>query len=692
MIGKNSLINNNSNTSNISNDNDNSFSSPEDLSLTKPSKSPNNISLLLNLPPPPLIANDFVYDGKHLPEDYCEEEYGEEGYGDVTDQQTNNSKKKVAHNVIERRYRDNINNRINDLKNVVPALCHVKGGSKDDNDGDDEYESNNDEKVVDGIRVPQKLKKATILEKSTEYILYLKNNNDKLKEENDELIKIIASLPGGFDLYHEYYCQNQRQQLISSALSPFMQPVYTPLDASPQHTNSPASYSSCDDIISSSNNNSNGSRVFMALFMYMTFFSSFPSTHFLQSRDHSQGRVISSSVNTNNGGNNDGFTIDIWNLFHLLTLLTTLTAAITKCLAKKGKAKFKDYGEIDKAPEEKARGITIATAHVEYETEARHYAHIDCPGHADYIKNMITGAAQMDGAIIIVSATDGQMPQTREHLLLAKQVGVSSLVVFVNKVDVVNDPEMLELVEMEMRDLLTHYGFDGEKTPIIEGSALAALEGRDPEIGEKAIEKLMNAVDTHIPTPIRDLEKPFLMSIEDVFSISGRGTVATGRVERGTITKGEEIEIVGMGPTTKTTLTGIEMFHKELDKGMAGDNMGALLRGIKREQIHRGQVLAAPGTVKSHRKFKSQLYVLTKEEGGRHTPFTQNYRPQMYFRTSDVTVTLTFPSGIENPEEKMIMPGDNAELQCELVHDMAIEPGMRFTIREGNKTVGTGKH
>ncbi|CAJ0926974.1 7734_t:CDS:2 [Entrophospora sp. SA101] len=265
MIGKNSLINNNSNTSNISNDNDNSFSSPEDLSLTKPSKSPNNISLLLNLPPPPLIANDFVYDGKHLPEDYCEEEYGEEGYGDVTDQQTNNSKKKVAHNVIERRYRDNINNRINDLKNVVPALCHVKGGSKDDNDGDDEYESNNDEKVVDGIRVPQKLKKATILEKSTEYILYLKNNNDKLKEENDELIKIIASLPGGFDLYHEYYCQNQRQQLISSALSPFMQPVYTPLDASPQHTNSPASYSSCDDIISSSNNNMYIYTVFLEL-------------------------------------------------------------------------------------------------------------------------------------------------------------------------------------------------------------------------------------------------------------------------------------------------------------------------------------------------------------------------------------------------------------------------------------------
>ncbi|KAF0500673.1 Elongation factor Tu [Gigaspora margarita] len=382
--------------------------------------------------------------------------------------------------------------------------------------------------------------------------------------------------------------------------------------------------------------------------------------------------------------------VNIGTIGHVDHGKTTLTAAITKCLASKGKAKFKDYGEIDKAPEEKARGITIATAHVEYETDSRHYAHIDCPGHADYIKNMITGAAQMDGAIIVVSATDGQMPQTREHLLLARQVGVSNLVVFVNKVDAVDDKEMLELVEMEMRDLLTQYGFNGEETPIIMGSALAALEGRDPEIGEKAIEKLMDAVDKHIPTPVRDLDKPFLMSVEDVFSISGRGTVATGRVERGTISKGSEIEIVGMGQTVKTTLTGIEMFHKELDKGMAGDNMGALLRGIKREQIRRGQVLAAPGTVKSHKKFSAQVYVLTKDEGGRHTPFMQNYRPQMYFRTSDVTVTLTYPPGTENPDEKFVMPGDNIQLECELVHDMAVEPGMRFTIREGGKTVGTG--
>ncbi|CAG8628586.1 2520_t:CDS:2 [Paraglomus brasilianum] len=382
--------------------------------------------------------------------------------------------------------------------------------------------------------------------------------------------------------------------------------------------------------------------------------------------------------------------VNIGTIGHVDHGKTTLTAAITKCLATRGQAQFKDYGEIDKAPEEKARGITIATAHVEYETGERHYAHVDCPGHADYIKNMITGAAQMDGAIIVVSATDGQMPQTREHLLLAKQVGVSNLVVFINKVDAIDDPEMLELVEMEMRDLLSHYGFDGEKTPIIQGSALAALEGRDPEIGEQAIWKLMDAVDKFIPTPVRDLDKPFLMSVEDVFSISGRGTVATGRVERGTITKGAEIEIVGMGAPTRTILTGIEMFHKELDKGMAGDNMGALLRGVKREQIRRGQVISAPGTVKSHKKFMAQLYVLTKEEGGRHTPFMDNYRPQMYFRTSDVTVVLSHPPGTEKPEEKMIMPGDNTSLMCELIHDMAIEPGMRFTIREGGKTVGTG--
>ncbi|KAI9285390.1 elongation factor Tu [Umbelopsis sp. AD052] len=382
--------------------------------------------------------------------------------------------------------------------------------------------------------------------------------------------------------------------------------------------------------------------------------------------------------------------VNIGTIGHVDHGKTTLTAAITKTLATRGGAQFMDYSQIDKAPEEKARGITISTAHVEYETEARHYAHVDCPGHADYIKNMITGAAQMDGAIIVVSATDGQMPQTREHLLLARQVGIQKLVVFINKVDAIDDPEMLELVEMEMRDLLSEYGFDGENTPIVKGSALAALEGRDPEIGEKAIDELMEAVDSHIPTPIRDLDKPFLMPIEDVFSISGRGTVATGRVERGVITKGAEVEIVGMGPTQKTILTGIEMFRKELDRGEAGDNMGALLRGVKREQIRRGQVLCAPGTVKSHKKFEAQLYILTKEEGGRHTPFVDNYRPQMFVRTTDVTVTLKHPAGTENPEEKMIMPGDNITMECELVHDIALEEGQRFTVREGGKTVGTG--
>ncbi|KAH8550278.1 elongation factor Tu [Umbelopsis sp. PMI_123] len=382
--------------------------------------------------------------------------------------------------------------------------------------------------------------------------------------------------------------------------------------------------------------------------------------------------------------------VNIGTIGHVDHGKTTLTAAITKTLATRGGAQFMDYSQIDKAPEEKARGITISTAHVEYETDARHYAHVDCPGHADYIKNMITGAAQMDGAIIVVSATDGQMPQTREHLLLARQVGIQKLVVFINKVDAIDDPEMLELVEMEMRDLLSEYGFDGENTPIVKGSALAALEGRDAEIGEKAINELMDAVDNHIPTPVRDLDKPFLMPIEDVFSISGRGTVATGRVERGVITKGAEVEIVGMGPTQKTTLTGIEMFRKELDRGEAGDNMGALLRGIKREQIRRGQVLCAPGTVKSHKKFEAQLYILTKEEGGRHTPFVDNYRPQMFVRTTDVTVTLKHPAGTENPEEKMIMPGDNVTMDCELVHDIALEEGQRFTVREGGKTVGTG--
>lgn len=380
--------------------------------------------------------------------------------------------------------------------------------------------------------------------------------------------------------------------------------------------------------------------------------------------------------------------VNIGTIGHVDHGKTTLTAAITKTLAGRGQAEFKDYSQIDKAPEEKARGITISTAHVEYETDKRHYAHVDCPGHADYIKNMITGAAQMDGAIIVVAATDGQMPQTREHLLLAKQVGIQKLVVFINKVDAVDDPEMLELVEMEMRDVLSTYGFDGENTPIVMGSALCALEGRNKEIGEDAIMKLMEAVDTHIDTPIRDFEKPFLMPVEDVFSISGRGTVATGRVERGKITKGAEVEIVGMGPSFKTTLTGIEMFHKELDQGQAGDNMGALLRGIKRDQLRRGMVIAAPGTVKAYKKFAASLYILSKDEGGRHTGFVSNYRPQMFVRTSDITVTLTHPP--EEEQDKMILPGDNVTMNCELVHGVPLEQGQRFTIREGGRTVGTG--
>jgi len=370
---------------------------------------------------------------------------------------------------------------------------------------------------------------------------------------------------------------------------------------------------------------------------------------------------------------------------------TTLTAAITKVLSEaSGKGKFVDYASIDKAPEEKARGITISTAHVEYETENRHYAHVDCPGHADYIRNMITGAAQMDGAIIVVSATDGQMPQTREHLLLAKQVGIKKLVIFVNKVDQVDDKEMLELVDMEMRDLLGTYGFDGEETPIVHGSALAALEGKTPEIGKEAILKLMSEVDRWLEMPPRDLDKPFLMPVEDVFSISGRGTVVTGRVERGTITKGSEIEIVGLGNSLKTTLTGIEMFHKELDRGEAGDNMGALLRGVKREQVKRGQVLILPGSIKPVKKFQAQVYVLTKEEGGRYTPFTNNYRPQLFIRTSDVTVSLTHLPGTPDADEKMVMPGDNIELVGDLVHEVALEEGSRFTLREGGRTVGTG--
>ncbi|KAI9206678.1 P-loop containing nucleoside triphosphate hydrolase protein [Polychytrium aggregatum] len=373
---------------------------------------------------------------------------------------------------------------------------------------------------------------------------------------------------------------------------------------------------------------------------------------------------------------------------------TTLTAAITKVLAEAGGAKFRDYASIDKAPEERARGITISTTHVEYETQKRHYAHVDCPGHADYIKNMITGAAQMDGAIIVVSATDGSMPQTREHLLLSKQVGVSHLVVFVNKVDAVEDKEMLELVEMEIRDLLTEYGFPGETTPIVMGSALCALENKQPEIGTEAVLKLMDAVDTWIPDPIRDLDKPFLMPIEDVFSIAGRGTVSTGSVERGFITKGSEIEIIGFGPTKKTTITGVEMFHKELDRAQAGDNAGLLLRSLKREELRRGQVIAAPGSITPHKKFLAQLYILTKEEGGRHTPFVENYKPQLYARTMDVTCTLLWPDNAEGQQKrnegKMIMPGDNVELLCELSQIVALDEGLRFTIREGGKTVGTG--
>ncbi|KAH9064218.1 translation elongation factor Tu [Lactarius vividus] len=369
---------------------------------------------------------------------------------------------------------------------------------------------------------------------------------------------------------------------------------------------------------------------------------------------------------------------------------TTLTAAITKVLSNRGGAKFTNYAEIDKAPEEKARGITINSAHVEYETDSRHYGHIDCPGHADYIKNMITGAAQMDGAIIVVSATDGQMPQTREHLLLARQVGIKKLVVFVNKVDQISDPEMLELVDMEMRELLSTYNFDGEHTPIVMGSALAALEGRSPETGEQKIVELVKACDDWLELPPRDLEKPFLMPVEDVFSISGRGTVATGRVERGIATKGAEVEVVGLGAHFKTTLTGIEMFHKELDRGEAGDNMGALLRGVKREQMKRGQVIIAPGSMKPITKFQAQIYVLTKDEGGRYNPFMAHYRPQLFLRTADVTVGLTWPEGTPDAAEKMVMPGDNVEMVCDLVHDVAAEVGSRFTLREGGKTIGTG--
>ena len=364
---------------------------------------------------------------------------------------------------------------------------------------------------------------------------------------------------------------------------------------------------------------------------------------------------------------------------------TSLTAAITKILAESGGATFTAYDQIDKAPEEKARGITISTAHVEYETANRHYAHVDCPGHADYVKNMITGAAQMDGGILVVSAADGPMPQTREHILLARQVGVPALVVFMNKVDMVDDPELLDLVELEVRELLSSYDFPGDDIPIVRGSALCALEDRSPEIGREAILSLMAEVDKYIPQPERPKDKPFLMPIEDVFSISGRGTVVTGRVERGIVKVGEEVEIVGIKATVKTTCTGVEMFRKLLDQGEAGDNIGALLRGTKREDVERGQVLAAPGTITPHTKFKAEAYILTKEEGGRHTPFFTNYRPQFYFRTTDVTGMVHLPEGTE-----MVMPGDNVSVEVHLIAPIAMDEGLRFAIREGGRTVGAG--
>jgi elongation factor Tu len=364
---------------------------------------------------------------------------------------------------------------------------------------------------------------------------------------------------------------------------------------------------------------------------------------------------------------------------------TTLTAAITRVLADQGGAEFTAFADIDKAPEERERGITIATSHVEYETEARHYAHVDCPGHADYVKNMITGAAQMDGAILVVSAADGPMPQTREHILLARQVGVPSMVVFLNKIDQVDDPELLELVEMELRELLSSYDFPGDDIPIVSGSALAALEGGDEETGKNAILKLMEAVDSYIPQPERPKDQPFLMPIEDVFSISGRGTVVTGRIESGVVKVGEEIEIIGIKDTEKTTCTGVEMFRKLLDEGEAGDNVGVLLRGTKREEVERGQVLAKPGSITPHTKFTAEAYILTKDEGGRHTPFFGNYRPQFYFRTTDVTGTVALPSGTE-----MVMPGDNITMDVELIAPIAMTDGLRFAIREGGRTVGAG--
>jgi len=377
--------------------------------------------------------------------------------------------------------------------------------------------------------------------------------------------------------------------------------------------------------------------------------------------------------------------VNVGTIGHIDHGKTTLTAAITRVLSTKGQADFTDFSDIDKAPEEKERGITIATAHVEYETEKRHYAHVDCPGHADYIKNMITGAAQMDGAILVVGADDGPMPQTREHILLARQVGVPSMVIFLNKCDMVDDEELIELVEMELRELLDKYDFPGDDTPIIQGSALQALENPEDEEKAKCIWELMEAIDTWVPEPKRDIDKPFLMPVEDVFSISGRGTVATGRVERGIIHIGDEIEIVGIRDTQKTTITGVEMFRKILDEGQAGDNIGALLRGTKREEVVRGQVLAAPGSITPHKKFKAEAYILTKEEGGRHTPFFNGYRPQFYFRTTDVTGICTLEDGVE-----MVMPGDNIHITGELITPIAMEEGLRFAIREGGRTVGAG--
>ena len=378
--------------------------------------------------------------------------------------------------------------------------------------------------------------------------------------------------------------------------------------------------------------------------------------------------------------------VNIGTIGHVDHGKTTLTAAITKVLAEKGYAKFEDYADIDKAPEERERGITINTAHVEYETDNRHYAHVDCPGHADYVKNMITGAAQMDGAILVVSAADGPMPQTREHILLARQVGVPAIVVYLNKADQVDDPELIELVEMEVRDLLSSYDFPGDEVPIVVGSALKALEGDESEIGKPSILKLMDAVDEYIPTPQRPTDQPFLMPVEDVFTITGRGTVATGRVERGELKVGDAVEIVGLADEPKdTVVTGVEMFRKILDLAEAGDNIGALLRGIDRKEIERGQVLAKPGTIHPHTKFKAQVYVLTKDEGGRHTPFFNGYRPQFYFRTTDVTGVIQLPEGTE-----MCMPGDNVKMDVELITPIAIEAGLRFAIREGGRTVGAG--